>query len=294
MTDNLTDYKKHRFFDQDFHHGEELWDCMAKFLCIWSGSLALEKFLSGCSDKKSDYDLYCPDNGHVICGMLRTLVRCGVTMTSPLDEMQRLTCTGGKVSLPHWRVKKLVQAFDDSWSERYAETPMHVIIQDLRQASEAIAAFGPMVDNEVVGDKEKRLRTLRWRIQGDKQLIIEISRYTNGEYDHVMGLQVLRGTTHTGKRVQLIFAPKMTAVEHVLRFHSTAVQCLICPYAAIHFYWDLAERRRAWAWEENTALLTGRVRLDRHDVGIAKYKSRGFTYVPRRESSRSFRRGHSR
>lgn len=73
----------------------------------------------------------------------------------------------------------------------------------------------------------------------------------------------------------------MTAVEHVLRFHSTAPQCFIFPYAAVHFYWDLARHRRAWAWEENTALLTGRVRADRHDVGIAKYKSRGFTYVSR-------------
>ena len=183
--------------------------------------------------------------------------------------------------LPHWKVKKLIEAFDGSGSPRYAGSLMGVIIQQLRQASDAIDKLGPAIYNEFVADEEKRLRKFHWDLGDGKQLTIEISRYRNGEYDHVVGLQVLRGTTYTGKRVQLIFAPRMTAVEHVLRFHSTAPQCFIFPYAAVHFYWDLARQRRAWAWEENTALLTGRVRVDRHDVGIAKYKSRGFTYVSR-------------
>jgi hypothetical protein len=102
-------------------------------------------------------------------------------------------------------------------------------------------------------------RTGTWPLTDDKETAFEVrGGGSSGGYDYAVRLQVLRGTTYTGKAVQLIYAPRMSAVDHALLFHSAMVQCFICLFPAVHFYWDLTVQKKAWAWQNNTALLTGK------------------------------------
>jgi len=262
-------YERARYFEQDFTEGKALWHAMAENCCVWSGSRALNYWVPNACNEDSDYDFYVPDNGHCIFGMVQALRAAGVTLVSPLKELQDKFATGGTVRYSRWMAAKLVAAFDDHWAPQYAGPLMHAVIEGLR------AAANTLLDGTDPVELDFKLADV------EVPLHITIYSWMSEEYEHLPGLQIIRGVGPTFKNVQLIFAPKMSATSHILRFHSTAVQCFISPYGAVHLYWhDLTKTRQAWAWEKNTATLTGGTRVDRHEAGIAKYKARGFAYVP--------------
>lgn len=272
MAYTLTNYNKHHFFDADFKNGKELWNSMAEYPSIWSSSRALNEFIPGTCDKNSNYDFYTFDNSHVIYGMIRALKHAGVVITSLLHSIKTKISTGSTISFPCWKAQKLVESFNASWAPQYTSPLMNSIIAWLRQTCKQIIQLGNKL--------QEAEQAYNWAIEGGKKLTIKIrANIAIKGYDHIAKLQVLRGETHTGKKIQLIFAPSITPVDHILRFHSTVIQCFICPYTAVHFYWNLIKQRKAWAWAENTALLTGRVTLDHHEAGIQKYKNRGFVYI---------------
>jgi hypothetical protein len=270
MATGFATYARGQFFEQDFDNGETLWLALAENCCIWSGSRALGYWIPEACTNDSDYDFYVPDNGHCIFGMVQSLEAAGVTLLSPLKELQDKFATGGHLYLSRWLAANLVAAFDDHWAPQYAGPLMHIVVEDLRSAANTLLD-GAAPNVELTYDLA----------DVDTNLNITVRSPASDDYEYMPGLQVIRGVGPTGKNVQLIFAPKMSATAHILRFHSTAVQCFIGPYGAAHLYWhDLTKSKQAWDWKVNTATLTGKAQVDRHEAGITKYKARGFTYVP--------------
>lgn len=98
---------------------------------------------------------------------------------------------------------------------------------------------------------------------------------------HGLELSLLKGElTHhrTGRRyrIQLIWKEKQTAVQCVVSFHSSVVQCFLAGFGAVSMYHNLTTKRQSYYWEGNDAR---HVNPPQESIVVTKYKSRGFSYI---------------
>lgn len=281
----------YRIFELHFREPQQVLNAMMECMAVLGGSQALyamfNTMLPECRTPTSDFDFFLPNNGHMLFRFVMVLQKlCGVKWTSPLDFIQNKLATGGHITLSRSRAELLLEAFDSHWAPRTAGPTMHSIIKELREALSEFTNADSDSEDEDDENSEAVWREFTWKLPEERELTISLSRRMGESYDHTDGLRILRGKTHTGIEVQVMTAPRKSALGHIAGFHSTPVQCFVSPYGSAHMYWDLTESKKAWAWRENS--LHGKKgssmeisRLQRHDASIAKYASRGFEYVER-------------
>lgn len=127
------------------------------------------------------------------------------------------------------------------------------------------------------GTEENVLLTLKlfeqvgviWQTAAQRGSSITIHEYRGGS--GVVSIQGYSFWNNRSHAVQLMYLEGENALECVLRFHSSVVQCIICGFSAISLHNRLTSKRMSVLWEENG---------EDTDVEQLKYKARGIRYVP--------------
>lgn len=216
---------------RQFDQPGALWSKMAKFMCAFSGSRALDLFVPGSCTDSSDFDFYVPANGHAIIGTIKALEAAGVRFASPFDWLSRWLDQGGTCSLPKWQAEALIEPFGNHW-RMYLSTPP-------RTASLIDSLLDAVESNNIA----QSAFTARCN---HNNAVIVICPSKNVDYEHLLGMNPIRRTAKDGSTpVQLFYAPATMPTSHVLRFHSGAAQAFISPYGSTHLYFQRAQAKHS-------------------------------------------------
>lgn len=243
---------------------------MARASFILSGSRALEVFVPGsCCDLSSDWDFYIPFSAYCVGIALQTLSTCGVVWNDIFEPVRAIArAPGGTVLEMHVDViKGLV-----TYAQRFPG--------DIQLDDESLATLQAM---------RKCMRNRYCRQMQFGNVVVKVLRGRHSvPYYSPTSIYIITGhTTHndTNQKVQLIFKPATSPIEHIMAFYASSVQCLVSAFGAAHFYSSLANGRQAFYWPNNSQHHPSAA------AAMCKYSNRGWSFtVPSHLLSTSIQR----
>ncbi|KAK5703535.1 hypothetical protein LTR17_022047 [Elasticomyces elasticus] len=283
MTSILDPAKPYNILADHFKEPARLWQAMAQYCAILSGSRSADAFLPGTATTSSDFDFYVPYNVHCIVGMIKAFEAAGVKFKWPFYHILNTIATGGNLYRTRREVELLVQAFDRMWESTLFPQGMLSVMAFYR-ATLSAKGNGRMETTIDIGGK---CVVLVVDCVSDAEQAGLGEEMGSGEqvkpdeqfaYEHLPGLDVIHGAVAGGPAVQLIFGPAKAALDHVLCFHSSVVQSFLSPYGGVHLYYTDSKNKVAWIWSRNVSydVMLPESRLQEVEEALQKYHKRGY------------------
>ncbi|KAI7554891.1 hypothetical protein KC331_g229 [Hortaea werneckii] len=229
------------YLHQSFGAPESLLRSMASGNFILSGSRALDFFRPGSAVESSDWDFYTYHNSYCVGLAIQALMDSGVVFDDALQPLRDMLDAPARMVI-RMHVDTIWTYIERADFYRHTGRPLEAPIDQLLQE----------IRTELTIDPYTRVMAL------PRRAVLHILR---GRREPTYGpgtttsVHIVTGhTTHNGtnQKVQLIFSPRLTPLQHIMAFYASSVQCFISAFGAVHLFHKLAMKREAYYWPNNS------------------------------------------
>ena len=279
------------YLSKTFKYARSLLVAIGDEGCVISGSMAQEFMLPGSIGEDSDWDIYVPGNAKSVTNMLSVLSECGVEWGWLGDDLNELISGGeGTTKVLCTRHLNNIEQWGNPISTTYFSKLQHTR-ERIRAARDIMFLYKqstvpedhfdqsgqPALDGFIQVTKTRESYTVQ-KVASSGAFDSDI----NGEMDSgsmIPRPSVINGVVTHGKhreKVQLIvcqvFGRESRPLSLITNFYASHTQCFITGWCAIHLYYSLAKEKKSilWAKDPDTAV----------KAAIAKYKARGYKFIP--------------
>jgi hypothetical protein len=278
------------YLSKTFKYARSLFAAVGDEGCVISGSMAQEFMLPGSVGDNSDWDIYVPGNVKSVTNMLSVLSECGVEWKWLGDDLNELIsggegttkvlCTRHLNNIEHWVSPTSTTYFSKLHHTRERIKAARNIIYSYRQSAVPEDQFDqsePALDGFIQVTKTSDGYAVQ-KVASPSAFDLDL----NGEIDSgsmIPRPAVINGVVTRGERrerVQLIvcqvFGRESRPLSLITNFYASHTQCFITGWCAVHLYYSLAKEKKSilWAKDPDTAV----------KAAIAKYKARGYEFIP--------------
>jgi hypothetical protein len=220
-----------------------------------SGSRALDYFVPGSAEEKSDWDFYVGDNSDSIFRFMEFMKSICVKWLTAIEWFtERLENDGFESGITANQILGLQQVVHSTGLNNHISSAIH-----------RLSEFETDTDIEEIEEQIIQVTNSK-----GKSKVFRLRHDIYAEFDIIHG----RLTSHGhSQRIQLMVGTK--GLETIMEFYTSAVQCVITGFCAAHMYAADAYNRQSRLW---SGRLNHPTAVKKMNDSQKKYERRGFTF----------------